>query len=39
MDETITDHVEAAVRDYIQTCEKERGEPFEVLKPHRVGES
>lgn len=38
-DESITDHVEAAVRRYIRELEEEQEEPFEVLKPHRVDDS
>jgi len=38
-DHNITDHVEAAVRGYIRELEEERGEPFEVLEPHRVDDS
>lgn len=38
-DDNITDHVETAVRNYIRELEEERGEPFEVLEPHRVDDS
>lgn len=38
-DESITDLVEAAVRTHIQNLEDERGEPFEVLDPHRIDDS
>jgi hypothetical protein len=37
--DNITDHVEAAVRNYIRNLEEERDEPFEVLEPHRVDDS
>jgi hypothetical protein len=38
-DMNITDLVEGAVRRYIRDLEEERGEPFEVLDPHRVDDS
>jgi uncharacterized protein (DUF1778 family) len=38
-DRSITDLVEAAVRKQIRVLEKEQGEPFEVLEPHRVDDS
>lgn len=38
-DTSITNLVEDAVRSHIQRLEKERGEPFEVLPPHRVDDS
>lgn len=38
-DANITDLVEAAVGNHIRNLEEERGEPFEILKPHRVDDS
>jgi hypothetical protein len=38
-DVTITDLVEAAVRNHIQRLEEERDEPFKVLEPHQVDDS
>lgn len=40
LDETsITDLVERAVREHLYRLEDERGDPFEVLEPHRVEDS
>jgi len=38
-DESITDLVEEAVARYLQHLEGQRGEPFEVLDPHKVDDS
>lgn len=38
-EESITDLVEAAVRNHIKELEDEQGEPFEVLSPHEVDDS
>lgn len=38
-DYSITHLVETAVREQIRSMEEERGEPFEVLEPHRVDDS
>lgn len=38
-DESISDLVEDAVRNHVKELEDERGEPFEVLKPHQVDDS
>lgn len=38
-DYTITELVEAAVRSQIRRLEDERGEPFEILEPHRIDDS
>ena len=38
-DDSITDLVEAAVRQHICNLEESREEPFEVLEPHRVDDS
>lgn len=38
-DHSITELVEAAVRNHISDLEQQRDEPFEVLEPHRIDDS
>lgn len=38
-DTSITELVEDAVRSHVQQLEEQRGEPLEILPPHRVDDS